>query len=214
VIRLASREMERVREKTVGEAREEYMAYLRDDKQNRPRSLEAVEYRLGMFFSVAVTQACARQYSRCVLRLAELLSPLAAAADHGAGLPPETGARTALIGLQLAQRSGLGVSLADAFYAGLLRHLGCSVTAHEETRLMGDEQELRVSFSAVDGAKPIELLKAAAGGFGRGKSRTKRVARVARFMLQAPTAVPPSFTGEKTRAGAPKAGSRSFPSWP
>jgi HD-GYP domain-containing protein (c-di-GMP phosphodiesterase class II)/DNA-binding CsgD family transcriptional regulator len=129
-----------------------------------------------------------------MIRLAELLSPLAAAADHGAGLPPETGARTALIGLQLAARSGLGgASLSDAYYAGLLRHLGCSVTAHEETRLMGDEQELRVSFSAVDGAKPLELLKAAAGGFARGKSRTKRVARVARFMLQAPTAVPPIF---------------------
>src|SRR5437588_9593143 len=88
----------------------------------------------------------ARQYSRQMVRLAELLSPLAAAADSGAGLPPETGARTALIGLQLAGRSGVGGALgADAYYAGLLRHLGCSATAHEETRLMGDEQELRVS---------------------------------------------------------------------
>src|SRR5579872_3310949 len=53
VIRLALGEIEKVREKTVGEAREDYMAYLRDDKQNRPRSMEAVEYRLGLFFSGA-----------------------------------------------------------------------------------------------------------------------------------------------------------------
>jgi HD-GYP domain-containing protein (c-di-GMP phosphodiesterase class II) len=130
-----------------------------------------------------------------MLRLAELLSPLAAAADHGAGLPPETGARTALIGLGLAARSGLGgaSALVDVYYAGLLRHLGCSVTAHEETRLMGDERELRVSFSTVDGAKPLELLKAAASGFARRESRGKRVSTVARFMLRAPTAVPPIF---------------------
>ncbi len=129
-----------------------------------------------------------------MLRLAELLSPLAAAADRGAGLPPETGARTALIGLRLVERSGFGsVLLADAYYAGLLRHLGCSATAHEETRLMGDEQELRVSLGPVDGAKPLELLKGAARGFARGKSRLKRVATVARFMMKAPTTVGPIF---------------------
>src|SRR5881394_2454851 len=98
-----------------------------------------------------------------MLRLAELLSPLAAAADSGAGLPPETGARTALIGLQLAQHSGLDGALApDAYYAGLLRHLGCSATAHEETKLMGDEQELHVVMGPVDAASPAQMLSAAA----------------------------------------------------
>jgi hypothetical protein len=59
-----------------------------------------------------------------MLRLAELLCPLAAAADSGAGLPPEIGARTALIGMRLAERCGLaGGALGDADYAGLLRHL-------------------------------------------------------------------------------------------
>jgi tetratricopeptide (TPR) repeat protein len=76
-----------------------------------------------------------------MLRLAELLCPLAAAADSAAGLPPETGARTALIGMRLAEHCSLGgAALGHLYYAGLLRHLGCSATAHEETDLMGDEQ--------------------------------------------------------------------------
>ena len=128
------------------------------------------------------------------LRLAELLSPLSAAADSGAGLPPETGLRTALIGLALARKIGLsGAALQDVFFAGLLRHLGCSATAHEETRLMGDEQELRTSFATVDAASPLQMLKGASSGFARGKGRLKRVRTVARFMLQAPSAVPPIF---------------------
>src|SRR5262249_520050 len=126
-----------------------------------------------------------------MLRLAELLSPLAAAADSGAGLPPETGARTALIGMRLAARMGLaGAAVSDAYYAGLLRHLGCSATAHEETRIMGDEQELRSSFATVDGGSPVQLLKGAAAGFARGKSRVRRAATVAKFMVQMPMAAP------------------------
>jgi HD-GYP domain-containing protein (c-di-GMP phosphodiesterase class II) len=137
-----------------------------------------------------------------VLRLAELLCPLAAAADSGAGLPPETGARTALIGLELAKRTGLeGASPADAFYAGLLRHLGCSATAHEETRLMGDEQELHVALGPVDAASPGQMLKGAARGFARKKSVVGRVATVAKFMIQAPTSVGPIFAARCEVAG-------------
>jgi HD-GYP domain-containing protein (c-di-GMP phosphodiesterase class II) len=137
-----------------------------------------------------------------MLRLAELLSPLAAAADSGAGLPPETGARTALIGMRLAARLGLtGAAISDAYYAGLLRHLGCSATAHEETRIMGDEQELRTSFATVDAASPVQLLKGAATGFARGQSRVKRVATVAKFMATMPAAAPPIFAARCEVAG-------------
>lgn len=136
------------------------------------------------------------------LRLGELLSPLSAAADSGAGLPPETGLRTALIGLALARRCGMsGAAPSDLFYAGLLRHLGCSVTAHEETRLMGDEQELRTSFATVDAGSPLEMLKGASAGFARGKGRMKRVRTVARFMMQAPSAVPAIFAARCEVAG-------------
>src|SRR5262245_35661873 len=78
------------------------------------------------------------------VRLAELLCPLATAADAAAVLPPETAHRTALIALGLGRVLGMpAASQADLLYAGLLRHLGCSATSHEETRLMGDDFELR-----------------------------------------------------------------------
>src|SRR5258706_2815076 len=113
-----------------------------------------------------------------MVRVAERLSPLAAAAESGAGLPPETGGRSALIGLKLAQSGGLdGAALSDAYYAGLLRHLGCSATAHEETRLMGDEQELHLALGPADAASPLQMLKGAA----RGQGRMKRAWPLARF---------------------------------
>lgn len=129
------------------------------------------------------------------LRLAELIAPLAVASDGAAGLPPETALRTALIGLALGRACGLDAAdLVAVYYAGLLRHLGCSTTSHEETRLMGDEQELRTSLAAVDAASPVQMLKGAAAGFARGKSRRKRAMTVARFMTRAPFEVPRIFT--------------------
>ena len=128
------------------------------------------------------------------LRLAELIAPLAVASDCAAGLPPETALRTALIGVALGRACGLtGTALGEIYYAGLLRHLGCSTTSHEETRLMGNEQELRTSMATVDSASPAQMFKRAATGFARGKSRLKRAATVARFMARAPFEVPRIF---------------------
>ena len=128
------------------------------------------------------------------MRLAELLCPLAAAADAGAALPPETAQRTSLIAMALG--SALGFSAAqrsELLYAGLLRHLGCSATAHEETRLMGDEQELRGSMLGVDKASPAQMLVGASRGFARGRSKLERARRVAGFMVRGPGAVPGIF---------------------
>jgi HD-GYP domain-containing protein (c-di-GMP phosphodiesterase class II) len=128
------------------------------------------------------------------VRLAELLCPLAAAADAGAALPPETAQRTSLIAIGLGRALGFAPpSLSDLLFAGLLRHLGCSATAHEETRLMGDEQELRGTLRAVDKASPAQMLGAASRGFARGRSRLQRARAVAGFMVRAPVAVPRIF---------------------
>lgn len=128
------------------------------------------------------------------MRLAELLSPLAMAADAGAALPPDTALRTALIAVNLGRVLGLSsTAQSDLLYAGLVRHLGCSVTAHEETRLMGDEQELRSSLAQVDAGSPVELLKGASRGFARGRSRVRRARTVVGFMARAPAAVPRIF---------------------
>ncbi len=128
------------------------------------------------------------------MRLAELLCPLAAAADAGAALPPETAQRTALIAVALGRAVGLpAASQADLLFAGLVRHLGCSATAHEETRLMGDEQELRASLTTVDAASPLQMLGGASRGFARGRSTLQRVRTVAGFMARAPLVVPRIF---------------------
>jgi hypothetical protein len=128
------------------------------------------------------------------VRLAELLCPLAAAADAGAALPPETAQRTALIALGLGRALGFSsVSQSDLLYASLLRHLGCSATAHEETRLMGDEQELRSSLTPVDAASPLQMLQGASRGFAKGRSRLERARTVAGFLVRAPSVVPRIF---------------------
>lgn len=128
------------------------------------------------------------------VRLAELLCPLAAAADAGAALPPDTAQRTALIAIGIGRQLGMpSAQLSNLLYASLLRHIGCSATAHEETRLMGDEQELRSSMTGVDAASPVELFKGAARGFAKGRSRLQRARSVGNFMLRAPVAVPRIF---------------------
>ncbi len=128
------------------------------------------------------------------MRLAELLCPLAAASDAGACLPPDTAQRTALVAVNLGRAMGMSAAAqSDLLFAGLLRHLGCSATAHEETRLMGDEQELRSSFAHVDATSPAQMLKEASRGFARAKTRIQRARTVAGFMARAPVAVPRIF---------------------
>jgi len=116
------------------------------------------------------------------------------ASDAGAALPPETGFRTALIGLRAAQLSDERVDPAEVYFGALLRHLGCSATATDETRLMGDERELRASMALADAGSPASMLSAAVRGFGAGRSRGERARRVTRFLVQAPRQVPRIFS--------------------
>jgi integrase len=50
VVRSLRRELAKGGERTIREAREKYEAYMRDDKGNKPRSIEATSWRLGIFF--------------------------------------------------------------------------------------------------------------------------------------------------------------------
>ena len=50
VVRSLNREIRRVGEKSIAEAKEEYEVYLRDEKQNKERSYTATLWRLGTFF--------------------------------------------------------------------------------------------------------------------------------------------------------------------
>ena len=51
VVRSVNREIRKADENTIGEAKEAYEVYLRDEKQNKKRSYTATIWRLGVFFS-------------------------------------------------------------------------------------------------------------------------------------------------------------------
>jgi HD-GYP domain-containing protein (c-di-GMP phosphodiesterase class II) len=128
--------------------------------------------------------------------LSEVLCALALAADASSALPADTSLRTTSIALGLARAHGLDpAQLADVFVAALLRHIGCTSSAYEETALMGDEMELRSSMALVDTGSPLEMLSAASRGFGKGKGAVTRAKRVASFMTRAPKDVPKIFSG-------------------
>jgi hypothetical protein len=143
--------------------------------------------------------------------LAQWLAPLSIASDVGAALPPETGFRTALLGLRAAALCPEKVDPAEVFFGALLRHLGCSSTATDETRMMGDERGLRSSMALADAGSPLSMLSAAGRGFGAGKTKRERVRRVTRFLVKAPRQVPRIFSDRcevamhlASRLGLPK----------
>src|SRR5215471_15372900 len=126
--------------------------------------------------------------------LVQWLAPLSLASDAGAALPPETGFRTALLGLRAAELHRQKIDPAEVYFGALLRHLGCSSTATDETRIMGDERELRSSMALADAASPASMFSAARKGFGAGKGTRERVRRVTRFLVKAPREVPRIFS--------------------
>jgi putative nucleotidyltransferase with HDIG domain len=120
--------------------------------------------------------------------------PLSLATDAGAALPKETALRTALLALHAADLWDVEVDRSDVFFGALIRHLGCTSTASAETRLMGDEHELRSSLVLSDAASPASMFNAARRGFGVGRPTLERARRVARFLAFAPREVPQIFS--------------------
>ncbi|WP_350280829.1 HD domain-containing phosphohydrolase [Kribbella sp. HUAS MG21] len=91
-------------------------------------------------------------------RLAELLCALSVALDVAMDQRPEKSIRSCLVATRLADR----LDVADkrtVYYATLLRHLGCTATAHEEAHLMGPRAgELRPQAEQTDTASSRESL--------------------------------------------------------
>ena len=70
------------------------------------------------------------------LRLAELLTALSVVTDLGIGRPPETAMRACILASRLASEMGLSSAEAShAYYATLLRYIGCTAYAHEEAAM-------------------------------------------------------------------------------
>jgi hypothetical protein len=71
--------------------------------------------------------------------------------DLGLGRPTEHVLRSALIGLRLAERLGLGEEeRAAVYYAALIAWVGCHADAHEQARWFGDDIEFKRDVSNVD----------------------------------------------------------------
>jgi HD-GYP domain-containing protein (c-di-GMP phosphodiesterase class II)/DNA-binding CsgD family transcriptional regulator len=115
------------------------------------------------------------------VRLADLLAAVSVATDLGMGQEPEKAIRACLVATALARRMGTPeTEVSDVYYTALLRHLGCTATAHEEAYLGGDELVSRPAAERADFGNPREgfilLLQ-----LGKG-TRTDRVRYLARAL--------------------------------
>jgi type VI secretion system secreted protein VgrG len=130
------------------------------------------------------------------IRLAELTGAVARAADAGIGFPPETSLRLCLVAVALGRATGLSnEDLRDVYHAALLRHAGCTASAHEETRIAGDEIQLRSTIARGDAGNPKDMLQRIVRGVGRGQRLGKRASAVATVLVKAPRVLPGALRG-------------------
>lgn len=94
------------------------------------------------------------------LRFAEVLAPLSYVTDLGMGEPDGQALRTTMLAVRVGEMIGLpAADLADCYYTSLLRHIGCTATAHEESAfLVPDEIAFRARLATTDTARPRDAL--------------------------------------------------------
>ncbi|MEX0629142.1 MAG: HD domain-containing phosphohydrolase [Chloroflexota bacterium] len=99
------------------------------------------------------------------VRLVDLLAPLSLVTDLGMGQPAEDAMRACFLGTGLARRMGLSEEDAShVFYTTLLRHVGCTASAHEEAaHIGGDELATRPLAFRTDFNSPREALRLMVG---------------------------------------------------
>jgi HD-GYP domain-containing protein (c-di-GMP phosphodiesterase class II) len=130
------------------------------------------------------------------IRLAELTGAVARAADVGTGFPPDTSLRLCLVAVALARAVGLAdEEVRDIYHAALLRHAGCTASAHEETWIGGDELELRNTLALGDVGSPSDVVPRLVRGIARGQGTLQRVRSIATLIARAPSTLPKAFRG-------------------
>ncbi|MBX7083981.1 MAG: LuxR C-terminal-related transcriptional regulator [Nannocystaceae bacterium] len=120
-----------------------------------------------------------------MVRLAALLGGLSVACDLANDFPPGKAMRTAVFATALARAAGLQADeIADVYYASLLRYLGCTGFAHEETVYFGagDDRLLRNVMCMADAADPLRTLGAIVARLGRGAPALARARAVWRVV--------------------------------
>ncbi len=102
------------------------------------------------------------------VRLVDLLAPLSLVTDLGMGQPAEDAMRACFLGTGLARRMGLSeADVSHVFYTTMLRHVGCTASAHEEAaHVGGDELATRPLAFRTDFGSPRDALGLLAGILG------------------------------------------------
>ncbi|WP_203338503.1 HD domain-containing phosphohydrolase [Nocardioides limicola] len=95
-----------------------------------------------------------------MMRLLGLLGGLSTALDLGTGAPMEESLRRCVMATRLGRAAGLPDEVvADALYAALLEHLGCTAYTHELAAALGDDiSAVRASFLS-DPSSPVAMLR-------------------------------------------------------
>src|SRR5919205_3050990 len=122
------------------------------------------------------------------LRLADLLAALSLATDVGMGLPHETALRVCLLATRLARRMDLSEhEVTDVYFVALLRFVGCTSFAHEESVMFGgDDIALRQAGAYTDFADPRQVLAFFSSALPEDASVVRRASVVAgRFLRMA-----------------------------
>jgi HD-GYP domain-containing protein (c-di-GMP phosphodiesterase class II) len=125
-------------------------------------------------------------------RLAELLGSLSLATDLAAGLPAETAIRTSLFGYRLAAAHGVqGFALADVYFTGLLRFLGCSAYSYEMAARFGagDDLGLLRELTYANSRRPGEIVRGALRGIDRRAPLRHRAAAFVRLATSPETPI-------------------------
>ncbi|HVE85359.1 MAG TPA: HD domain-containing phosphohydrolase [Myxococcales bacterium] len=91
----------------------------------------------------------------------ECLSALSVILDLANGLAEDKSLLTAAFAVELAEAAGAPAEARSAaFFASLLRHLGCTAFASVEATLAGDDVGLRSRLLRADASRPLEVLAA------------------------------------------------------
>lgn len=117
-------------------------------------------------------------------RTAELIGALSIATDRAAGFPEETALRTALCAVRIARALGLDDATAHAaYFAGVLRFIGCTAVAHEAATLVGgDDIAFLATYADVDFGDPLAVVGRTARRLARDQPLPRRVRAVAAFL--------------------------------
>jgi putative nucleotidyltransferase with HDIG domain len=121
------------------------------------------------------------------VELAGLVAAVSLAADLASGVTLEHGLRTCLLATRLAGRAGLDeAARRDVYYTSLLRSIGCTSDAHEQSVLFGNEIAARTELNLAAHLTPRQLLGVLARHAGSGEPPLRRVQALARALAAAP----------------------------